>query len=109
MERHDCFIGRWVTFHLGHETIIKKVWDKNCRPILVLVMETDEVPLPFKRIMTIHDRLAKLDIPHVVRLIPPIASVNYGRKVGYDIQYIEVDEEIQKISGTEIRKQCQDS
>jgi len=104
LERHDCFIGRWVTFHLGHEAIIKKVYEKNKRPILVLVMDTIEIPLPYKRMMIIHNRLNTLKIPHAVRVIPPIASFNYGRRVGYDINYVEVDKETQKISGTEIRK-----
>ena len=109
MERHDCFIGRWVTFHLGHETIIKKVYEKNKRPILILVMDTIEEALPYKRIQTIYNRLIEMKIPHCIRLIPPIASVNYGRKVGYDLNYVEAPEDIQKISGTELRKKCQDS
>jgi len=109
LEKHDCFLGRWVTFHRGHEAIIQKVYKKNKRPVLILVMDTIEEILPYKRISIIHDRLIELEIPHCIRLIPPIASFNYGRRVGYDINYVKVSKEIQKISGTEIRKKCQDS
>jgi hypothetical protein len=38
-----------------------------------------------------------------VIIIPDIASVNYGRSVGYKVVEIEVDSSISNISATEIR------
>jgi predicted nucleotidyltransferase len=40
-----------------------------------------------------------------VIIIPDIASVNYGRGVGYEVREIRVDEQTAGISATEIRKQ----
>jgi len=104
-DRHDCFIGRWVYFHAGHEAIIRKVWEANHRPILVLIMDTEEATTALERAYVIGFRLRDLGIPHELRIIPPIASVNWGRKVGYERNYIDVDEEIQKISATQIAKE----
>lgn len=102
--RHDCFIGRWVTFHEGHLCIIKQTWLKNHRPILILIMDTDEKPEASCRQDCIEEIMRQEKIPCIIQVIPPIASVNYGRNVGYDINYIEVPETIKKISGTEIRR-----
>jgi hypothetical protein len=37
-------------------------------------------------------------------LVPNITNIVYGRDVGYKIEKIELPEEIEKISATEIRK-----
>jgi len=105
--RHDCFIGRWVVFHNGHLAIIEKVYNKNKKPILILVMDTDETPSALERKVTIEKILSKRQIPCEVVIIPPISSVNWGRKAGYDRNYIEVDEKIQEISGTDIREKIE--
>ena len=104
-ERHDAFIGRWVVFHNGHMEMIRKVYNKNKRPILILIMDTrDEFPEPYDRLINISNILESQNIPHKCVIIPPIASINWGRAVGYETNYIEVNEEIQKISGTKIRE-----
>lgn len=109
MERYDCFIGRWVTFHIGHEIIIKKVYEKNHRPILIMIMDTDEETTAQGRKIFIDHWMQMNKIDGKSMIIPPIASINYGRKVGYDINHIKVPRDIEKISGTELRKQeCQD-
>ena len=45
----------------------------------------------------------------MLSIIPDIESVNYGRAVGYDVIYHEPPKEIEKISGTAIRKKYIDS
>jgi len=100
----DAFIGRWVVFHKGHLEIIRKVYDKNKRTILILVMDTDEKPYAVYRIEQMNSVFHKENIPVQFYTIPPIASINWGRSVGYETNYIQVDEEIQNISGTDIRK-----
>jgi hypothetical protein len=44
-----------------------------------------------------------------ISIIPDIESVNYGRGVGYEVIYHEPPKEIEKISGTAIRKKYIDS
>jgi len=102
--RHDAFIGRWVHFHKGHLALIVKVYQANKRPVLVMVMDTDETPSAVERVKTIHIALSKSLIPHSIIVIPPIASVNWGRNVGYDTVHVILDGETEKISGTEIRE-----
>lgn len=104
MNRHDCFIGRWVTFHEGHLYIIKKVYEQNKRPILILIMDTAEIPWAEVRATMIRSKLMRNGIDCIVQVIPPIASVNYGRDVGYGINYIEAPEHIKEIRGTKIRE-----
>jgi dephospho-CoA kinase len=40
-----------------------------------------------------------------INIIPDIASVNYGRGVGYEVKEIQVDSNTASISATEIRRQ----
>jgi hypothetical protein len=49
-----------------------------------------------------HNKLVK------VIIIPDIASVNYGRGVGYEVNQIEVPDAIAGISATEIRQQIRE-
>ena len=102
--RHDAFIGRWVYFHKGHLALIEKVYQANKRPILIMVMDTDEIPLAVDRMETINDVLNGHHIPHSIAVIPPVASVNWGRNVGYETNHVFLDGETEEISGTEIRK-----
>ena len=105
IKRHDCFIGRFVTFHKGHLHIIKKVWNKNKRPILILIMDTEEETRATERKYTIEVALQGEGIEANIQIIPPIFSVNYGRKVGYEINYIDAPPEVKEISGTQIREE----
>ncbi len=47
--------------------------------------------------------MTKLNVDAKVEIIDDIESVNYGRGVGYEINEIEVSENIKRISATEIR------
>jgi len=67
-------------------------------------MDTAETPWAEVREALIRIKLTQLGIPCQVQVIPPIASVNYGRDVGYGINYIEVPEQIKEIRGTKIRE-----
>jgi len=102
--RHDAFIGRWVYFHKGHLALIEKVYQTNHRPVLVMIMDTEEKPTADERLVTIHCALNRSLIPHKIIVIPPIASVNWGRNVGYETNHIFLEDEIEKISATEMRE-----
>ena len=47
--------------------------------------------------------MKKMGVPSTVSIISDIASINWGRNVGYETNLIDVDEEIKTISATEIR------
>ena len=47
--------------------------------------------------------MSKLNVDAKVMIIDDIESINYGRGVGYEVNEIEVSEDIKQISATEIR------
>jgi hypothetical protein len=50
----------------------------------------------------------KFEGKYKIMLVPNITNICYGRGVGYKIEEIVLDEEIQKISATKIRQQMRD-
>ena len=50
----------------------------------------------------------KFEGKYKIILVPYITNICYGRGVGYKIEEIVLDEEIQKISATKIRQQMRD-
>ena len=96
------FIGRFQPLHEGH----KKLFDvvrKEGKEILIGIMDTKISKLnPY----TVDERIKmiKEQVPDAeIIVLPPIEEVCYGRKVGYAIREIKLDEDIEKISATEIR------
>ena len=112
--KYAMFIGRWQTWHKGHEWLInqqlqkgKDVWvairdvaedENNPKSAYKVMMDLMEEPF-------FQENIDKI----LVSIIPDIESVNYGRGVGYDVIYHEPPKEIEKISGTAIRKKYIDS
>jgi len=108
------FIGRWQTWHKGHEWLInqqlqkgKDVWvairdvpqdEQNPKSAHQVMMDLVEEPF-FKENM---DKI-------LISIIPDIESVNYGRGVGYEVIYHQPPTDIESISGTGIRKGYIDS
>ena len=43
------------------------------------------------------------DKDYIIMMVPNIVNITYGRDVGYKIEQERLDEEIEKISATEIR------
>ena len=114
MKKYALFIGRWQTWHKGHEWLInqqlekgKNVWvairdvpkdDNNPKSAQEVLKELSNEPFftnNFDKIL--------------LSIIPDIESVNYGRAVGYEVIYHEPPKEIEEISGTAIRKNYIDS
>jgi len=108
MKKYALFIGRWQTWHEGHQWLIdqqfekgKSVWSairdvnrdkdnpKTAQEVMMELTETLRGYLSTGRLY--------------ISIIPDIESVNYGRGVGYDVIYHEPPQEIAEISGTSIR------
>jgi hypothetical protein len=114
MKKYALFIGRWQTWHKGHEWLInqqlergKNVWvairdvqvdENNPKSAQEVLRELQNEPFFTNN----WDRI-------LLSIIPDIESVNYGRAVGYDVIYHEPPKEIEQISGTAIRKKYIDS
>jgi phosphopantetheine adenylyltransferase len=114
MKKYALFIGRWQTWHKGHEWLINQQLEKgkNCWVAIRDVQQDENNPKSAQEVLKelsnepfFTNNWDKI----MLSIIPDIESVNYGRGVGYDVIYHEPPKDIEKISGTEIRKKYIDS
>ena len=109
MKKYALFIGRWQTWHKGHEWLINQQLEKgnNCWIAIRDVPQDENNPKTAQEVMFelrnepfFQNNWNKI----LLSIIPDIQSVNYGRGVGYDVIYHEPPTDIELISGTKIRK-----
>ena len=114
MKKYALFIGRWQTWHKGHEWLISQQLEKgkNCWVAIRDVQIDENNPKSAKKVLSelqnepfFSNNWDKI----MLSIIPDIESVNYGRGVGYEVIYHEPPKEIEKISGTAIRQKYIDS
>lgn len=114
MKKYAMFIGRWQTWHKGHEWLINQQLEKgkNCWVAIRDVQIDENNPKSAQEVLQelqnepfFTNNWDKI----MLSIIPDIESVNYGRAVGYDVIYHEPPKEIEQISGTAIRKKYIDS
>ena len=114
MKKYALFIGRWQTWHKGHECLINQQLEKgkNCWVAIRDVQQDENNPKSAQEVLKelsnepfFTNNWDKI----MLSIIPDIESVNYGRGVGYDVIYHEPPKEIEQISGTAIRKKYIDS
>ena len=100
---YSLFIGRWQPLHDGHKKLIQSILDEG-KDVCIAIRDTEvSTENPF----SIEEREAMIleAFPQVkVIVIPDITEVCFGRKVGYGIREIKLDEQTEEISGTKIRK-----
>jgi hypothetical protein len=114
MKKYALFIGRWQTWHKGHEWLINQQLEKgkNCWVAIRDVQKDENNPKSAQEVL---QELQKESFftnnwdKIMLSIIPDIESVNYGRGVGYEVIYHEPPKEIEKISGTAIRQKYIDS
>jgi nicotinamide mononucleotide adenylyltransferase len=107
-KKYALFIGRWQTWHTGHEWLINQQLEKGKNIWVAIrdVPEDENNPKTAHRVF-----LDLIEEPFFIKnadrilisIIPDIESVNYGRGVGYDVIYHEPPQEIAEISGTKLR------
>jgi len=108
MKKYAMFIGRWQTWHTGHEWLINQQLNKgkNCWVAIRDVQQDENNPKTAQEILKelsnepfFTNNFDKI----LLSIIPDIESVNYGRGVGYDVIYHEPPTDVAQISGTAIR------
>ena len=114
MKKYALFIGRWQTWHKGHEWLINQQLEKgkNCWVAIRDVQKDENNPKSAQEVLQELQNepfFTKNWDKILLSIIPDIESVNYGRGVGYDVIYHEPPKEIEKISGTAIRQKYIDS
>jgi hypothetical protein len=114
MKKYAMFIGRWQTWHKGHEWLINQQLQngKNCWVAIRDVQQDEQNPKTAHQVLLdlskepfFVDNSDKI----LLSIIPDIESVNYGRGVGYEVIYHQPPMDIESISGTGIRKGYIDS
>ena len=108
MKKYALFIGRWQTWHKGHEWLINQQLEKgkNCWVAIRDVQKDENNPKSAQEVLQelqtepfFTNNWDKI----MLSIIPNIESVNYGRGVGYDVIYHEPPADVAVISGTAIR------
>lgn len=107
-KQYSFFIGRWQPLHEGHLALFDKVRQEGKKILIGIrdteISETDPYSVS-ERIEMIRHRVPDAEIV----TIPDIEEVVHGRKVGWGIRQIQLDEMIENISATKIReKNCKE-
>ncbi len=114
MKKYALFIGRWQTWHAGHEWLIRQQLDKG-KNVWVAIRDVPKDENNPKSAQEVFQDLIKEPFFNenfdkiLLSIIPDIESVNYGRAVGYEVIYHNPPKEIELISGTAIRQKYIDS
>jgi nicotinamide mononucleotide adenylyltransferase len=109
MKKYAMFIGRWQTWHKGHEWLINQQLTKGKHIWVAIrdVPEDENNPKSAYRVMMdlIEEPFFQENIDKIlISIIPDIESVNYGRAVGYEVIYHQPPIDIEAISGTGVRQ-----
>lgn len=102
-------VGRYQPWHPGHRTLFEKIIEKAGQ-VCIAVRDTqgtsEKDPLSAKEVVQrIHDDLQQEYAGrYTIIVIPNITGIYYGRDVGYTIEQIKLDDHIEAISATQVRK-----
>ncbi len=102
-------IGRWQPWHEGHRELFKAALSRAERVAIGVraTHDTDQKnPFSFEEVKKFIDEDLKKDYSgkYVVVELPNITDVIYGRDVGYNVEKITFEDEVEKISATNVRK-----
>jgi adenylylsulfate kinase len=102
------FLGRYQPFHAGHQRLIEEGL-RRVGQVCIAVRDTHGIgennPLPFFAVkQRIEAALSAYAGRFVVVPLPNITNVFYGRDVGYSVERIVLDETLEEISATRLRR-----
>ena len=104
MKKYALFIGRWQTWHKGHEWLISQQLNKgkNCWVAIRDVQVDENNPKSAQEVFSelqnepfFTENWDKI----LLSIIPDIESVNYGRTPDYEVIYHNAPKEISDITG----------
>ena len=103
------FVGRYQPFHEGHKALIVEGINRVGQ-VCIAVRDTqgtsEKDPFDFEMVKHFIDAdMSEYSDKYIIIQIPNISNIFYGRDVGYDIEKIELDKELESISATNIRKE----
>ena len=101
-------LGRWQPWHAGHQKLFEEILKKTGQVNIMVrdVQGVDDNPFNFETVKkNISEALKDFTGRFKITLVPNITNICYGRKVGYKMEEIVLDEKTQQISATKIRAQ----
>jgi adenylylsulfate kinase len=102
------FVGRYQPFHEGHRALIVEGLTRvgqACIAVRITHGTDDKNPFDFEYVRSrIEHGLREFEGRFTVVPLPNISHVFYGRDVGYAVERIDLDERVENISATDIRK-----
>lgn len=100
-------LGRYQPWHDGHQ-MLRDLATERTDQVLIGVRNTyktsEKDPLPYQIVEQIILE-QNFGYPNLVKRLPNITNIVYGRDVGYKIEQIDLPAEIQAISATQKRKE----
>ena len=105
-------LGRWQPWHEGHQKIFEEVIQKTGQVNIMVrdVHGLGDNPFAFEEVKTrIESALTSYRHRVQVTLVPNITDICYGRDVGYNIEEINLPENVKKVSATTIRSEMRKS
>jgi len=110
-KKYSLFIGRWQPWHEGHQTLVEKVLNEGKDVCIAIrdtpISEENMFDANFRKVV-IERAMEKWGNRVKIIIIPDIDEVCYGRKVGWGIREIKLDEKTENISATKIRQAIKD-
>ena len=108
-KKTSLIIGRWQPWHEGHRALFLAALGKAERVMIGVrhTYQTDKKnPFTFEEVKEFIDRDLSSDFAgkYDVIQLPNITNLVYGRDVGYKVEKISFEEDIEKISATQVRK-----
>lgn len=101
-------IGRYQPWHDGHTALFKKALEKHGQVCIVIreMPYGDKNPFSLDEVCDrIDAALAEYKNKYIIRSLPNIVDVVYGREVGWTVTKFELPSEIEAISATKIREE----
>mgnify|MGYP001370788985 CR=1 FL=1 len=114
-------LGRWQPWHDGHLALFERALKKTGQ-VMINVRDVkdssggkgqEDNPFSFEEISKdIEDKLLlsgyKINEDYIIKLVPNITNITYGRGVGYKIEQESFESDIESISATNIRKKLRE-
>ena len=103
-------LGRWQPWHPGHRALFERALKKTGQ-VCIMIRDcqnwNDSNPFGIEQVKkNIRSDLDPLyEGMYEILVVPNITNITYGRDVGYLLEKEEFDTAVEKISGTQIRKE----
>jgi len=101
-------LGRYQPFHFGHKKLFEKSLERVDQVLICVkdVYNLGDNPFKFSEVKKFINQKLNSEFKNRYKIVklPNITNIFYGRKVGYNIEEINLEKKIRDISATKIRR-----